>query len=104
MIICHFHLNLQRNAHPNSNTSQPTISIWNFQAASQRMHDAVMAEFGGSLVAERVEAEASADEMVTLDPDMSLGMMGNVIELEEFQSQPQPAERMPGSSVSLAHM
>ena len=68
------------------------------------MHDAVMAEFGGSLVDERVEAEASADEMVTPDLDMSSGMMGNVVELEEFQSQPHSAERMPGPSVSLAHM
>ena len=48
----------------------------------------VMAEFGGSLVDGSVEAEAARDD----------------IELEEFQSQPQNAERMPGPSVSLVCM
>ena len=52
------------------------------------MHDAVIAEFGGSLVDESVEAEAT----------------GDVIELEEFQSQPQSAEGTPGPSVSLVCM
>ena len=52
------------------------------------MHDAVVAEFGGSLVNDSFEAEMAGDE----------------IELEEFQSQPQSAERMPGPSVSLIHM
>ena len=76
------------NAYPNSNTSQglPTISIGTFQAASQRMHNAIMAEFGGSLVDECVEAKATRD--VTLGLDMSSGTTGDVIELEEFQSQP----------------
>ena len=66
------------------------------------MHDAVMSEFGGSLVDKCVEAETAGD--VTLDPDMSSGMTGDVIELEEFQSQPQSAERMPGPPVSLVCM
>ena len=52
------------------------------------MHNVVIAEFGGSLVDESVEAEA----------------VGDVIELEEFWSQPQSAERMPGPSVSLVCM
>ena len=92
------------NAYPNSNTSQglSTISIGSFQAASQRMHDAVMAEFGGSLVDESVEAEAAGD--VTPGSDMSSEMTGDMIELEEFQSQSQGAERMPGPSVSLVCM
>ena len=64
-----------------------TISIGSFRAASQRMHDVVMGEFGSSLVDEHVEAEAMGD--VTPDPDMSSGTTGDVIELEEFQSQPQ---------------
>ena len=40
-----------------------------------------MAEFGGSLVNDSVEAEASMEEA---DPDMS-GMTGNSVELEETQ-------------------
>ena len=69
IIICRFHLDLQRNTLPNPNTSQglPTISLGSFRAASQRVHDEVMAEFGCSLA---VEAEAAEDEVVTLDLDV----------------------------------
>ena len=45
------------------------------------MHDAIMAEFGGSLSDDSVEAEAVGDEIVTANPD------GDGIELEAFQSQ-----------------
>ena len=105
IIICGFHLDLQRNAQLNTNSSQdlPTISLGSFRAASQKMHDTVMAEFGGSLVDESVEAEAAADDIVTPDPDMSSGMTEG-IELEEFQSRLHSAERTPGPSVSLLHM
>ena len=74
------------NAHPNTNASQalPTISIGSFRAASQRMHDAVMAEFGGSLVDECGEAETAGNAT-----NMSSGTTGDAIELEEFRSQPQ---------------
>ena len=68
------------------------------------MHDAVMAEFGGSLVNDSMGAEAVGDEIVTLDLDMPSGMTGDAIELEEFQSQPQSAEWIPGPSVSLVCM
>ena len=44
-----------------------------------------MAEFGGSLVNDSVEAEASTEEA---DPDMS-ETTGNEIELEEIQPQRQ---------------
>ena len=37
------------------------------------MHNAVVAEFGGSLVNDSFEAEAAVDEIVTPDHDMSLG-------------------------------
>ena len=50
------------------------------------MHDAVMAEFGGSFVDVGVEAEAARGDIVSLDPDMSSGTTGDEIELEEFQS------------------
>ena len=44
-----------------------------------------MAEFGRSLVDERVEAEAARDGVLTPDPDKPLGTTGEAIELEEFQ-------------------
>ena len=68
------------------------------------MHDAVMAEFGGSLVDDSVEAEAARDEIMTPDPNMSAGMTGNEIEPEEFQPRPQCAKGTLGISVSLVRM
>ena len=50
------------------------------------MHDAIMAEFGGSLVEDSVDAEATGDEVLTPDPDMLSGTTGNEIKLEEVQS------------------
>ena len=64
----------------------------------------VTAEFGGSLVDDSVAAEAAGDEIVTPGPDMSSGTMGDEIELEEFQSWPQSAEKTPRPSVSLVRM
>ena len=87
-MICRFHLDLQkRNAHHNSNTSRdlPTISVGSFRAASQRIHDAIMAEFGGSLADEHVNAEAAGCVIVPLDPDMPTRMTGDEIELAEAQ-------------------
>ena len=52
------------------------------------MHNAVMAEFGGSLVDDSVESEAAADEL----------------ELEGFQSRPQSAEMTPRPSMGLVHV
>ena len=76
----------------NSNASRDlsTISIGSFRAASQRMHDAIMAEFGCSLVDGCVETETVGGGVVTLDPDKSSGTTG--IELEAFQSPPQGVE------------
>ena len=42
-----------------------------------------MAEFGGSLVGESVEAEAAADEIVSV-PEKLSGTTGDEFELEEF--------------------
>ena len=70
----------------------PTISIGSFRAGSQRTHDAVMAEFGGSLVDGNAEAEVSMEEM---EPGVPAGMTEDGIELEkleDFQLQPQDAE------------
>ena len=53
------------------------------------MHDAVMAEFGGSLVDDNVEAEAAGDDVVAPDPDISSGTTGNEVRLEEVQSRRQ---------------
>ena len=56
------------------------------------MHDAIMAEFSGSLVDERAEAETPGDGIVTPYPDMSSGTTGDEIELEEAQPRPQSTE------------
>ena len=53
------------------------------------MHDAVMAEFGGSFVDDSVEAGAARDDIVTPDPDMSTEMTVDEIESEVFQSRSQ---------------
>ena len=53
------------------------------------MHDAVMSEFGGSLVDENAEAEGSREGVET---GMPAGTMEDGIELHEYQSQPQEAE------------
>ena len=45
----------------------------------------VMAEFGGSLVDESVDAEAVGCMIVSRDPDMSSRMTGDEIELAEVQ-------------------
>ena len=63
-----------------------------------------MAEFGGSLVDDSIEAEAARDDVMTSDPDMSAGTTGDGIELEEVQPQPQSVERTPRPSVSLLRM
>jgi hypothetical protein len=72
IIICRNHLDLQRrNWYPNTNTSQglPTITIGSFHAAVQRMHHAVMAEFGDPNDVS-VEAETSQEVVVHADPDV----------------------------------
>ena len=76
------------NTHPNRITSHdlPTISIGSFEAASCRVHDAVMAEFGGSLVFGNAEASTE------VEPGVPAGMTDDGIELEEFQPQSQDAE------------
>ena len=53
-----------------------------------------MAEFGGSLVDEGVEAEAAGDEIVTLAPDMSSGTTGDESELDQAQLWRQSTEIM----------
>ena len=53
------------------------------------MHDAVMAEFGGSLVDDSVDVEAGEDEIVAPDHNVLSGTTGNEIEAEAFQSRRQ---------------
>ena len=55
------------------------------------MHDAVMAEFGDSVVDGNAEAEASREEV---EPRMTAGMSEGGIEQEDFQSRTQGAEIM----------
>jgi hypothetical protein len=93
IIICRFHLDLQRrNAHPNTNTSPdlPTISIGSFHAATQRIHDAVMAEFGDSNADLPVGTEEPSELVEAADGAIVEGTTDNDIALVEIQSRPQP--------------
>ena len=78
-------------AHPHSITSRDLseTSVGIFRAASQRIHDAFMSEFGGSLVDEGIEAEDSKEEA---EHGIPAGITEDGIELEDSQSQPQSAE------------
>lgn len=50
ILICRFHIILQmRNAHPNTSWSLPPVSVGSFPVATQRIHNAVVAEFGDSM-------------------------------------------------------
>ena len=75
------------NAHPISNVSRDlaTTSIGSFRAAGHKVHNAVMAEFGGSLVDENAETEGSGEGVET---GMFAGMTEDGMELHDFQSQP----------------
>ena len=53
------------------------------------MHNAIMSEFGGSLVDENAEAEGSREGVET---GMPAGTMEDGIELDEYQLQPQDGE------------
>jgi hypothetical protein len=67
IIICRFHLDLQRqHAHPSTKTSWglPTMSIGSFRMATQRVHDAVMAEFGDLQADAAYDMETSQDMVV----------------------------------------
>ena len=55
------------------------------------MNDAIMSEFGGSLVDENAEAEGSR-EFQEVEIGMPAGMTEDGIELHEYQSRPQDAE------------
>lgn len=66
------------------------------------LHDSVIAEFGGSLADDDVEAEAGGDEVVAPDPYISSGTMTvHGIQLEVLQS-PRHVARRPRSLVSLS--
>ena len=76
------------NAHPISNALANT-SIGSFRAAGHKVHDAVMAEFGGSFVDENAETEGSGEGVET---GMLAGTTEDGMELHEFYPRPQHAE------------
>ena len=65
------------------------------------MHDAVMSEFGGSLVDENAEAEGSKEGVETGIP---AGTMEDGIELDEFHPLPQDAELTDTIGESLLYL
>jgi hypothetical protein len=95
ILISRFHIHLQtRNAYTNTNTSRglPTISIGSFHAATQRIHDAVLAEFGNPGPDLLVGSVVSSETVMPTDRDMSAEMTEDDISLVEIQSSIQDAE------------
>lgn len=91
ILICRFHLMLQkRNAHPNINTtgSLPLSSIGGFHTAAQKMHDAVVDEFGDSNTLECFETETPEEGIMFRDDSTT----GDGVRLMELQTQPQGCE------------
>jgi hypothetical protein len=67
------------------------MSLGSFRAPTQRLHHAVMSEFGNSHADESAGAEPSREAVVSTDADMPAGMTKNDIALIEIQSGSQDA-------------
>jgi hypothetical protein len=94
ILICRFHLDLiRRNTHSNTHTSLglSAVSVGSFHAATQRVHDAVMAEFGDLNTDVLVDAEILEGEVIPADPGMP-STSDNEITMVEVLSQPQVVE------------
>jgi hypothetical protein len=68
------------------------MSIGSFRVATQRMHDAVMEEFGDLQADVPYDSETSQDTVVPEDRDMPAAGEENDIAAVEIPSQPQDAE------------
>ena len=93
VLICRFHLDLQRtHAHPNSSSSRniPSISLGSFRAAVQSIHDAVLAEFGDP-IPERVQSGSDSPNEAEI-PYIPEATTNEEIELTEVRSQTQGSE------------
>ncbi|KAF8574279.1 hypothetical protein K439DRAFT_1624460 [Ramaria rubella] len=63
IIVCRFHLDLQqRNYHPNGTNSSHTLPLGSFHAVTERIHRAVVYEFGDLSFNESFATEASQQD------------------------------------------
>ncbi|KAF8574284.1 hypothetical protein K439DRAFT_1624440 [Ramaria rubella] len=83
IIICHFHLDLQqRNDHPNGSTTSHSLPFGSFHAVKERIHRAVVDEFGDLSFNESLGTEAPQED-IELQAIQSPGGVAE-IDLEEF--------------------
>ena len=89
ILICRFHLDLQMiHAHPNYSDSGgiPSISLESFRAATQSLHDTVLAVFGDPIPKRDLPASESptGDDVI---PDIPEAITDEETELGELRSQ-----------------
>ncbi|KAF8575777.1 hypothetical protein K439DRAFT_1542728 [Ramaria rubella] len=83
IIICHFHLDLQqRNHHPNGGITSHSPPLSSFHAVTERMHRAVVDEFGDLSFNESFETDGSQQD-IELQAIQSPGGVEE-ISLQEF--------------------
>ncbi|KAF8585206.1 hypothetical protein K439DRAFT_1616151 [Ramaria rubella] len=64
ILICHFHLDLQqRNEHPNGSNISHSFPLSSFHAVTERIHRAVVDEFGDLSFNESFGTEASQEDI-----------------------------------------
>ncbi|KAF8579746.1 hypothetical protein K439DRAFT_1620293 [Ramaria rubella] len=83
IIICRFHLDLQqRNNHPNGSNTSHSLPLGSFQAVTERIHRAVVDEFGDLSLNESFGTEGSHEDIELQEIQSSNGVAE--IDLQEF--------------------
>ncbi|KAF8579100.1 hypothetical protein K439DRAFT_1526109 [Ramaria rubella] len=83
ILICHFHLDLQqRNDHPNGSNTSHSLPLGSFHAVTERIHRAVVDEFGDLSFNECFGTEAPQEDIELQDMQSPSGVAG--IGLQEF--------------------
>ncbi|KAF8579108.1 hypothetical protein K439DRAFT_1620796 [Ramaria rubella] len=83
ILICHFHLDLQqRHDHPNDSNTSHSLPLGSFHAVTERIHRAVVDEFGDLNFNESFATEASQEdiELQAIQPPSGVAE----IDLQEF--------------------
>ncbi|KAF8579755.1 hypothetical protein K439DRAFT_1620295 [Ramaria rubella] len=83
ILICRFHLDLQqRNEHPNGSITSHSLPLGSFHAVTERIHRAVVDEFGDLSFNESFGTEASQEDIEL--QDMQSPSAAAEIDLQEF--------------------
>ncbi|KAF8573868.1 hypothetical protein K439DRAFT_1624751 [Ramaria rubella] len=83
IIICRFHLDLQqRNDHPNGSTTSHSLPLGSFHAVTERIHRAVVDEFGDLSFNESIGTEGSQEDIELQNMQSPSGVAE--IDLQEF--------------------